>query len=88
MSEHQKYEMAIRFVWGLGGVILGLLLGFLIGSGAYFWIALIVIAGIVAAAIIARIRKEHPEGSEAKKSPSEVPERPEVSAEPHESVKR
>ena len=57
MNEHQKYELAVRFVWGLVGVILGLLLGFLIGSGAYFWIALIVIAGIFSAAVVARIRK-------------------------------
>lgn len=72
MNEHQKYEMAIRFVWGLVGVILGLLLGFLIGSGAYFWIALIVIAGILTAGVIARLRKDHPAGSEAKADPPEV----------------
>ena len=60
MSDHQKYEMAIRFVWGLGGSVLGLLLGFLIGSGAYFWIALIVIAGILAVGVLLRIRKDYP----------------------------
>lgn len=60
MSEHQKYEMAIRVVWGLGGIILGLLLGFLIGSGAYFWIAIIVIAGILVAGVLLRIRKDYP----------------------------
>ena len=60
MSEHQKYEMAIRVVWGLGGVILGLLLGFLIGSGAYFWIALTIIVVLVGTGAIFRIRKEWP----------------------------
>ncbi len=60
MSEHQKYEMAIRFVWGLVGVILGLLVGFLIGSEAYFWIAIIVIAGLLAAGVLLRIRKDYP----------------------------
>jgi len=71
MSDHQKYEMAIRFVWGLGGSVLGLLLGFLIGSGAYFWIALIVVAGVLAAGALLRIRKGYPwsrkanEGQEA-----------------------
>lgn len=56
MSDHQKYEMAIRFVWGLVGMILGLLLGFLIGSGAYFWIALIVIVGLLASGAMVRMK--------------------------------
>lgn len=60
MNDHQKYEMAIRFVWGLVGVILGLLVGFLIGSEAYFWIALIVIAGVLAGGVLLRIRKSYP----------------------------
>ncbi len=70
MDEHKKYELAIRFVWGLVGVILGLLVGFLIGSEAYFWIALIVIAGILAVGVILRLRKEYPWFSETKKSSS------------------
>ncbi len=70
MSDHQKYEMAIRLVCALGGMILGLLLGFLIGSGAYFWIALIVIVGVLASGVLVRIRKGQSWGSETKKSSS------------------
>lgn len=74
MNDHQKYEMAIRGVWGLGGIILGLLLGFLIGSGAYFWIALIVIAGVLGVGALLRLRKAYPWSSEAQKASSEMPQ--------------